>query len=401
MQSIVLRCLVYHQSRHVPINFNATDTWHNRPEAWYILFGTCESGSDGAIGMVGPDYPWPNPANTKASPPYPATGTLKAPFYRDHVAKRPVNIKNMRLMTGSTILGNYRRSYEILNGVGGYSNPRKFIDKQPVMSPVVTSGEMHRTDVTNTMFDVRRLDDMHFEFVTDYSLSYLTGATNKSIITNRFSAPGGIETGKRYSDFRKGAMTTEEKFEAMKKVRDDVVGLTESPLYDFRMKEGNFPVIGDGTHDASIMFIGEAPGKNEAATGKPFCGASGKMLDWLLESIDLPREKVYITNILKDRPPENRDPRPEEIELYVPFLDRQIEIIQPKVLATLGRFAMQYIMKRYGLDVDIEPISKIHGKVFDAGSVQIIPLYHPAVAIYDASRKDELQKDFEVLQQCI
>ncbi len=196
-------------------------------------------------------------------------------------------------------------------------------------------------------------------------------------------------------------MTTEEKFEAMKKVRDDVVGLTESPLYDFRMKEGNFPVIGDGTHDASIMFIGEAPGKNEAATGKPFCGASGKMLDWLLESIDLPREKVYITNILKDRPPENRDPRPEEIELYVPFLDRQIEIIQPKVLATLGRFAMQYIMKRYGLDVDIEPISKIHGKVFDAGSVQIIPLYHPAVAIYDASRKDELQKDFEVLQQCI
>lgn len=191
-----------HQSRHVPINFNATDRWYNRPEAWYILLGTCNVGLSGAIGMVGPDYPWPDPENTWATPAYPATGGLKAPFYRDELAKRPVNIRNIRLMTGSTILGNYRKNYEVVHAVGARANPRRFIDNQPVLSPVISSGKMLYSNVTNTIFDVRRLDDGHFEFVTDYSLSYLTGSTNRTIITNTFGAPGGIETGKRYSDFR-------------------------------------------------------------------------------------------------------------------------------------------------------------------------------------------------------
>ena len=200
-------------------------------------------------------------------------------------------------------------------------------------------------------------------------------------------------------------MTKDEKFEAMKKIRDEVVNLTISPLCQLRIEGGYLPVIGEGSHDAEVMFVGEAPGKSEAETGKPFCGASGRVLDELLEHIKLDREKVYVANILKDRPPANRDPKPDEIEMYTPFLDRQIEIIKPKVIATLGRFSMDYIMKKFDLDFEIEPISKIHGKKFQAetvyGTINIVPLFHPAVAVYDASRKDELKKDFEVLKELV
>jgi len=189
----------------------------------------------------------------------------------------------------------------------------------------------------------------------------------------------------------------------IKKIENEVLNLKESPLYSYRIENKNFPVIGEGSHDAHIVFIGEAPGKNEALTGKPFCGASGKILDELLDSITLDRETVYITNIVKDRPPENRDPTPAEIALYAPFLDRQIEIIKPKVIATLGRFSMQYIMKRYGLEQELEPISKIHGKEFktktDIGEFTIIPLYHPAVSVYNANTKEELKKDFTALKK--
>ena len=132
-----------------------------------------------------------------------------------------------------------------------------------------------------------------------------------------------------------------EKSEALKKIKEEIIALKESPLYSYRTENKYFPVIGEGSHDADIVFIGEAPGRNEAETGRPFCGRSGKLLDEFLVSIDLQREKVYITSIVKDRPPQNRDPLPAEIELYAPFLDRQIEIIKPKVIATLGRFSMQ------------------------------------------------------------
>ena len=195
------------------------------------------------------------------------------------------------------------------------------------------------------------------------------------------------------------------KTDQMKEIKDQVLNLKESPLYDYRIQNKNFPVIGEGSHDAHIMFIGEAPGKNEALTGKPFCGASGRILDQLLESINLDRKTVYVTNIVKDRPPENRDPTPNEIDLYAPFLDHQIEIIKPKIIATLGRFSMQYIMKRYGLEFELEPISKIHGKEFqtktDFGEFTVIPLYHPAVAVYNAKTKDELKKDFSILKKYI
>lgn len=201
------------------------------------------------------------------------------------------------------------------------------------------------------------------------------------------------------------AVAKGDKKEQMRKVRDEVVNLMDSPLYAYRVENNYFPVIGEGSHDADIMFIGEAPGKNEALTGRPFCGAAGKLLDELLESIEIPRKDVYIGNILKDRPPNNRDPLPEEIAIYAPFLDRQIEIIQPKVIATLGRFSMEYIMKKYGLQSDLQPISKIHGKTFSVGSlfgsITIVPLYHPAAAIYTRALMDDLKEDFQVLKELV
>ncbi|MDP6659612.1 MAG: uracil-DNA glycosylase [Candidatus Pacebacteria bacterium] len=189
----------------------------------------------------------------------------------------------------------------------------------------------------------------------------------------------------------------------MKKVRDEVVGLTASPLYVYRKESGNLPVIGEGNHDANILFVGEAPGRNEAKTGRPFCGAAGKILDELLESIGVARESVYITNIVKDRPPENRDPSPSEIEIYGPFLDRQIEIIEPKVIAPLGRYAMGYIMEKFDLGAELEPISVAHGKLYKTGSLfgemTISPMYHPAAAIYTRALKDTLLEDFKILKQ--
>ena len=191
--------------------------------------------------------------------------------------------------------------------------------------------------------------------------------------------------------------------EKLKQIRDEVLNLASSPLYEERIKNKVFPVIGEGSHTASIMFIGEAPGEKEAATARPFVGRSGQFLNELLLSIGVKREDVYITNIVKDRPPKNRDPRPEEIELYAPFLDRQIEIIKPRVIAALGRYAMGYIMRKFDLELELEPIGKAHGKAYKTqtsyGDLDIVVLYHPCVAVYNPNNIENLKKDFEVLRE--
>jgi len=196
------------------------------------------------------------------------------------------------------------------------------------------------------------------------------------------------------------------KFDQMKQIRDEILNLKESSLYKERIAGKYFPVIGEGSHDANIMFIGEAPGRKEAESGKPFCGASGKVLDELLKHIGVDRSTVYITNIVKDRPTNNRDPKAEEIELYAPFLDRQIDIIKPKVIATLGRFSMEYIMRKFSLEDKLEIISNMHGKSFETKtkegeSVVVVPLYHPAVAVYNRNQLPMLKKDFEILKKLI
>ncbi len=188
----------------------------------------------------------------------------------------------------------------------------------------------------------------------------------------------------------------------MEEIHLGLESLKKSSLYRYRKDNDYIPVIGEGNISASIMFIGEAPGKTEAETGKPFCGRSGIMLDELLASIKLDRADVYVTNLVKDRPQDNRDPSPEEIALYGPFLDSQIEIIQPRIIATLGRLSMKYIFKKYGIESSLKPISEIHGKKFKIktlyGDIFIIPLYHPAAALYNGSLKRVLLDDVKILK---
>jgi DNA polymerase len=176
------------------------------------------------------------------------------------------------------------------------------------------------------------------------------------------------------------------KIDELKKIKDEVLNLVDSPLYKYRTENKYLPVFGEGSHNAKIIFIGEAPGRNEAMTGSPFCGSAGKILDELLDSVKIDRKDIYITNIVKDRPQKNRDPLPEEIEIYGPFLDRQIEIIKPKVIVTLGRYAMNYIMNKYKLNNEMETIGKAHGKVYKVNEIDIVTLYHPCVAIYNRSK---------------
>ena len=195
------------------------------------------------------------------------------------------------------------------------------------------------------------------------------------------------------------------KTERMKQIRDEILVLKKSPLYEYRTSNKYFPVIGEGSHDAKIIFVGEAPGRNEAKTGRPFCGAAGKVLDQLLAHVGISRESIYITNIVKDRPPENRDPTVGEIEVYGPFLDRQIEIIKPRVIVALGRYAMGYIMRKFDLELELETIGKAHGKSYQTkathGDLDIVTLYHPCMAVYNPNNIGNLKKDMEVLKKYI
>lgn len=194
-----------------------------------------------------------------------------------------------------------------------------------------------------------------------------------------------------------------DKREAMEKIRDELLGLKTSPLYQYRVDNNYFPVIGEGTHDAHIVFVGEAPGKKEAESARPFCGRSGKLLDEMLASIKLDREKVYICNLVKDRPQDNRDPTPDEIALYAPYLDRQIEIIKPQVVVMLGRLSMNYLFAKAGIGDKLQPISKMHGQLFEGdfgyGKVKLLPLYHPAVGLYNPNMRGVLFEDFKQLER--
>jgi len=185
------------------------------------------------------------------------------------------------------------------------------------------------------------------------------------------------------------------KQEEIKKITKEILNCKKCDLYKTRTN----PVIGEGSSEADIMFIGEAPGFNEDKQGKPFVGQAGKIFDELLNSINLKREKIYITNILKCKPPQNRNPAPEEIIACSNYLNKQIDIIKPKVICCLGNFATDYILKKFDLKDKIQGISKIHGNVFNVstlnGQIKIIPLYHPAVATYNPNMLNILKKDFE------
>jgi uracil-DNA glycosylase len=153
-------------------------------------------------------------------------------------------------------------------------------------------------------------------------------------------------------------------------------------------------VFGEGSPEAKIIFIGEAPGRNEDITGRPFIGAAGKFLDELLESVGLDREDVYITSILKYRPPNNRDPRPEEKAEFWPYLSAQLEVIQPQLIVTLGRHSTNCFLP------DLQ-IGKVHGQPQTWEGYKLLPLYHPAAALYNSSMRQTLINDFAVVRTLI
>lgn len=150
-------------------------------------------------------------------------------------------------------------------------------------------------------------------------------------------------------------------------------------------------VMGDGDLDADIVFIGEAPGKKEDESGLPFVGASGKFLNEMLSQAGMVRDDVYITNVVKYRPPNNRDPKPAEKKAFMPYLLKQLEIIKPKVVITLGRHSMEYFLPG-------AIIGNVHGQPHkvkvDDTEFMIIPLYHPAAALYNGSLRTTLIEDF-------
>jgi uracil-DNA glycosylase family 4 len=151
-------------------------------------------------------------------------------------------------------------------------------------------------------------------------------------------------------------------------------------------------VPGVGPGDARIMIVGEAPGQNEDQKGEPFVGAAGKLLDQLLKGIGLSRADVFITNILKCRPPGNRDPQPVEVEACSPYLEQQLRLIHPEVVLVLGRHALARLLPGY------ESISRLHGKVIVKDRVSYIPIYHPAAALYNSFLMGPLEQDFKAVK---
>ena len=179
-------------------------------------------------------------------------------------------------------------------------------------------------------------------------------------------------------------------------IRKEVESCRKCGLWETRKN----PVPGEGSLHPKVMFIGEAPGFNEDVQGKPFVGRAGEVLDELLDLIGLERGEVFITNILKCRPPGNRDPQTEEIMACTPYLDKQIALIKPKIIVTLGNFATSYILGRFGLES--ENIGKVHGKIFKISnlmlSAKIIPVYHPAVVLRNPNLRGSLVEDFRILK---
>lgn len=170
----------------------------------------------------------------------------------------------------------------------------------------------------------------------------------------------------------------------------EVSGCDRCPLAQGRTTA----VPGEGPENAAIMFIGEGPGFHEDQQGRPFVGAAGQFLDELLQSIGLQRAEVYITNVVKCRPPSNRDPQPDEIAACQSFLDRQIALIKPKVIVTLGRYSMARAFPN-------EKISAIHGRPRKIGEIVYVPMFHPAAALHQPALRKTVEEDFAKLPRIL
>lgn len=178
-------------------------------------------------------------------------------------------------------------------------------------------------------------------------------------------------------------MANDDKAAELKKIENEMVANTALPLRD----TANL-VFGEGSIDCDVMFIGEAPGVNEDRLRRPFVGRGGQLLDDMVRGLGWKRKDVYITNIVKRRPPENRDPLPAEIEAYKPYLARQIAVIAPKLIVTLGRFSMNYFAPEAKMTRD-------HGRPFLVDGQRIYPVYHPAAALRSTQMMETLRADFK------
>jgi len=191
-------------------------------------------------------------------------------------------------------------------------------------------------------------------------------------------------------------MDLEEKTSRIKKLREQIAVCTRCSLHQTRTNT----VPGEGDVNADIMFIGEAPGRNEDLQGLPFVGRAGDVFDTLLKSINLTREQIYLCNILKCRPPDNRNPLPNEINACIGSLDIQIKIVNPKVIGTLGNFSTAYIFEKF--NVPPVKISAVAGKVIDIttpfGPKKVIPVFHPAVATYNVNKTELLIEHFQAFK---
>ena len=178
--------------------------------------------------------------------------------------------------------------------------------------------------------------------------------------------------------------------EILAKVAEETSVCTKCALHHSRKRA----VPGAGAVDAEIMFIGEGPGFHENEQGLPFVGAAGRFLDELLQSIELERQQVFITNVVKCRPPGNRDPQADELEACDGYLERQIQAINPKVIVTLGRFSMQKFLPN-------AKISQAHGQAVRVRGRLVVPFYHPAAALHQPSLRPVVEADFQKLPEWI
>ena len=175
-------------------------------------------------------------------------------------------------------------------------------------------------------------------------------------------------------------------------IREDLGDCTRCKLHTLGRKQ---IVFGVGNPNADLMFVGEAPGADEDVQGEPFVGRAGQLLTKIIEAIDLKREDVYIANLIKCRPPDNRNPEPDEAEQCEPFLFQQIDSIKPKVIVALGKFAAQALLKT------TEPISKIRGREFTYRDAVLMPTYHPAYLLRTPSAKREVWEDMKRVRELL
>jgi DNA polymerase len=180
--------------------------------------------------------------------------------------------------------------------------------------------------------------------------------------------------------------------EALIAVRTDIGDCTRCKLHTLGRKQ---IVFGVGNPNADLMFVGEAPGADEDVQGIPFVGRAGQLLTKIIEAIDLKREDVYIANVIKCRPPGNRNPEQDEVETCEPFLFRQIDIIKPKVVVALGTFAARALLRT------LDPISRLRGRVYDYRGAKLIPTFHPAYLLRNPSSKREVWEDMKLVRKLL